>query len=184
MIKIPNDLILPVEVLEDSVGRSSVVAALSYMLAGEMKLSEKEKLDIANAAFLSDIGKEAIPAHLLNRSNELAGSELDIFRQHPVEGSHILRKLGYENPAMIEIVTHTHECWNGSGYPGGLRGESIPLGSRIVAVADAYDTLTSQRIYRQPWERHAALAEIRRWTELGIFDPSVAIVLSNIMDEQ
>ena len=184
IIRIPDDIILPVEVLEDSVGRSRVVAALSYMLADGMGLSEKDKLDIANAAFLSDIGKEAIPSHLLNRSNNLAGNELDIFRQYPVEGNRILRKLGYENPAMIEIVTHVHESWNGSGYPNGLRGEGIPFGSRIVAVADAYDTLTSYRIYRQPWARHAALGEIHRETELGMFDPSVVNVLSNLMDDQ
>ena len=183
LIKIPDDLILPVEALEDAVGRSRVVAAISYALAGALQLSEKDKLDILNAAFLSDIGKEAIPAHLLNRSNNLSGSELEIFRQHAQEGARILRKLGYESPAMIEIVTHAHESWNGSGYPNRLRGEAIPIGSRIIGVADAYDTLTSHRIYRQPWARHAALAEIHRETELGMFDPSVVKVLSDLLNQ-
>lgn len=182
MIRIPDDLILPVEVLEDSVGRSRMVGALSYLLAEAMGLPAKEKMEIANAAFLSDIGKESIPVHLLNRSNNLVKSELHVFRQHPVEGGRILRKLGYENPALIEIITHVHECWNGSGYPNGLLHEAIPLGSRIVTVANAYDALTSYRIYRQPWARHAALAEIHRETEQGIFDPSIVALLSKIMN--
>jgi class 3 adenylate cyclase len=184
LILIPDDLILPVEVLEDLVGRSRVVGALSYMLAETMGLSGKDKLDIANAAFLSDIGKEAIPPHLLNRSNNLAKNELDIFRQHPVEGGRILRKLGYENPALIQIVTHVHECWNGNGYPNGLFHDNIPLGSRIIAVANAYDSLTSHRIYRQPWARHAALGEIHRETELGIFDPSIVALLTKLLNSQ
>jgi class 3 adenylate cyclase len=86
MIKIPDDLILPVEVLEDSVGRSKVVASLSYLLAGILGASEKDKLVIMNAAFVSDIGKDVIPPHWLHRSNTLTKNELAMFRQHPIEG--------------------------------------------------------------------------------------------------
>lgn len=182
LIKIPDDLVLPVEVLEDSVGRSRVVAALSYLLAGVLGLSEKDKLVILNAAFVSDIGKDAIPAHWLHRSSTLTKSELEMFRQHPIEGGRILRNLGYENQAQIEIVNHAHECWNGSGYPHGLRGDDIPLGSRIISVADTYDMLTAHRIYRQPWVRHAALEEMRRQTEHGIFDPKIVTALFSLLE--
>jgi HD-GYP domain-containing protein (c-di-GMP phosphodiesterase class II) len=85
---------------------------------------------------------------------------------------------------MTEIVSHVHECWNGNGYPNGLRGEDIPLGSRIICVADTYDMLTAHRIYRQPWVRHAALEEIRRETENGIFDPKVVAALFSLLDNQ
>lgn len=181
LIKIPDDVILPVEVLEDSVGRSRVVATLSYLIAGVLNVSEKDKLEIMNAAFVSDIGKDAIPPHWLHRSNTLTKNELEMFRQHPIEGSRTLRKLGYENSSMLEIVNHVHENWNGSGYPNNLRGNDIPLGSRIIAVADMYDTLTAHRIYRQPWVRHAALEEIHRETESGIFDPQVVIALNKLL---
>lgn len=181
MIRIPDDVVLPVEVLEDAIGRSRVVAALSYALAGVLGISEKDKLDIMNAAFLSDVGKESVPPHVLNRRDGITGSELEIFRQHPVEGGRILRKLGYENPALIKIVTHVHESWNGSGFPNGLRGDDIPIGSRIVAVADAYEALTSYRIYHQPWARHAALEEIGRETETGQFDPAIVGAFSRLM---
>lgn len=179
-IKIPDDLILPVEVLDDSVGRSQVVAALSYLLAGALGLSEKDKQDVLHAAFLSDIGKESIPAHLFQRSNALSSGEQEIYRQHPLEGVRILRKLGYENPAMLDMVANAHENWEGGGYPSGISGAAIPLGSRIIAVADTYDALTSKREYRQSWERSAALDEILREAGLGRYDVTVASAFAQL----
>lgn len=181
LIKIPDDLVLPVETLDDSIGHSRVVAVLSYVLAGRAGLSEREKMDVLNAAFLADIGKEVVPPHVLNRSGGLTSNEMEIVKQHPTESGRALRKLGYENPAMIQIVTHAHECWNGSGYPNALRGNDIPLGARIVGLADTYDALTSRRAYREPWARMAALAEIRRETEAGIFDPTLVMELEKLI---
>jgi HD-GYP domain-containing protein (c-di-GMP phosphodiesterase class II) len=89
--------------------------------------------------------------------------------------------MGYENSAMLQIVQHSHEYFNGRGYPHGLAGEDIPLGSRIVAVADAYDALTSKRPYRDAWERQSALEEIRRGVEKGMYDPTVADVLFRLL---
>ena len=102
-------------------------------------------------------------------------------KMHPVEGARTLRKMGYENEEILNIVYHSHENYTGTGYPDGLKGEDIPLGSRIVAVADAYDALISWRPYRDPWERHVALDEIARGVGKGIYDPKVADGLIKIM---
>lgn len=181
IIQIPGDVTLPVEALDGSIGHSKMVSIFAYALASYFGLTDKEKLDILHAGFLADIGKEIVPHHLLNRMGSLSSWELDMVRMHPVEGARTLRKLGYDNEAMIKIVHHSHENFNGTGYPGGLKGEDIPLGSRIVAVADAYDALISWRPYRDPWERHVALDEIGRGVGKGLYDPKVVDALIKIM---
>jgi HD-GYP domain-containing protein (c-di-GMP phosphodiesterase class II) len=173
LIQIPADVTLPVECLDGSIGHSKVVAILSFALAGCFEVSDKERVDILHAGFMADIGKEIVPHHLLNRVGSIRSSEFDMVRMHPDEGSRVLRKMGYENEFIIDVVRHSHENYNGSGYPEGLKGDAIPLGSRIIAVADAYDALTSWRPYRESWERHAALDEIRRGVAKGLYDPRV-----------
>jgi HD-GYP domain-containing protein (c-di-GMP phosphodiesterase class II) len=106
---------------------------------------------------------------------------MELVKEHPVEGANSQRKMGYENEYMLKIVRHSHENFNGTGYPDGIRGNAIPLGSRIIAVADAYDALISWRPYRDPWERSVALDEIVRETESGIYDPTVVAALINIL---
>jgi len=181
LIQIPSDVVLPVEALDGSIGHSKMVAIFAYALATYFNLPDKEKLDILHAGFLADIGKEIVPHHLLNRMGSLSSWELDMVKMHPVEGARTVRKMGYENEELIKIVYHSHENYNGTGYPDGLKGEDIPLGSRIVAVADAYDALISWRPYRDPWERHVALDEIARGVSKGIYDPKVADGLIKIM---
>lgn len=180
-INILNDVTLPSEVLDGSIGHSRVVAALSYALAGVLGLSESEKLDILQAGYLADIGKEVIPHYVLNRRSGLTQSEFDIIQQHPKESCGMMRKMGYERPAVLEAVQHSHEHFNGNGYPDGLSGNAIPIGSRIIAVADAYDALTSWRPYREPWECSATLDEIRNWAGKGIFDPAVVAALARLV---
>ena len=181
LIQIPADVVLPVEALDGSIGHSKMVAIFAYALATHFNLPDKDKLDILHAGFLADIGKEIVPHHLLNRMGSLSSWELDMVKMHPVEGSRTLRKLGYDNEEIIKIVYHSHENYNGTGYPDGLKGEDIPIGSRIVAVADAYDALISWRPYRDPWERHVALDEIARGVGKGVYDPKVADGLIKIM---
>jgi HD-GYP domain-containing protein (c-di-GMP phosphodiesterase class II) len=181
LIQIPEDIILPVEALDGCIGHSRIVAVLSFAMARHFDLSDREKLDLVNAAYIADLGKEIIPHHLLNRKGSLTASEFDLVRNHPVESSKMLRKMGYENAAMLELVQHSHEYFSGRGYPHGLAGEKIPLGSRIIAVADAYDALTSKRPYRDPWERQSALEEIQRGVEKGMYDPNVAGVLFRLI---
>ncbi|MEO8008175.1 MAG: HD domain-containing phosphohydrolase, partial [Betaproteobacteria bacterium] len=178
---IPNDVTLPTEVLDGSLLHSRVVGALSYAIADVMGEPEREKLEILQAGFLADIGKEVIPQHVLNRRGSLTASELDLVKRHPEEACRMMRKMGYETPAVLEMVRHSHERYGGNGYPDGQHGDAIPLGSRIIAVADAYDALTSWRQYREPWESNAALGEIRGETEKGVFDPAVVAVLTQLV---
>lgn len=179
---IPNDVTLPVEVLDGSLLHSRVVGALSYAIADVVGLPERDKLHVLQAGFLADVGKEVIPQHVLNRRGALTASELDLVKQHPEEACRMMRKMGYETPAVLEMVSHSHEHFDGNGYPGGLRGDLIPIGSRIIAVADAYDALTSWRQYREPWESGAALGEIRGETEKGVFDPAVVAALAKLVE--
>ena len=179
--KIPNDVTLPSEVLDGSIGHSRVVAALSYAIADVMQLSERDKREILQAGFLADIGKEVIPLHILNRRGALTASEFDVVKQHPDEACRLMRNMGYESPAMLALVRHSHERYGGAGYPDGLRGEAIPLGARIIAVADAYDALTSWRPHRESWESAAALREIHNETEKGALDPAVVAALARLV---
>ena len=133
------------------------------------------------AAFVADVGMEIVPHHLLNRGGSLSAGEYDLVKQHPTEGVRLLRKMGYDNEAMLAIVRSSHESWDGSGYPDGLRGESITRGARIVAVADTYDALTSWRSYREPWARDAAIDEIRRGGAIGRYDPEAVAALVKIL---
>ncbi|MFM8552086.1 MAG: HD domain-containing phosphohydrolase [Nitrospiraceae bacterium] len=181
LITIPYDLVLPVEALDGSLGHSKVVALVSYAIANAFGLPDKDKLDILHAGFMADIGKEIIPHYILNRGGSLSKGEFDMVRMHTSEGVRIMRKMGYENEALLQVVLHSHENFSGTGYPNGLKGEDIPLGARIVAVADAYDALTSKRPYRDSWERHAALDEIGRGVETGLYDPKVVTALERIM---
>lgn len=182
LIKIPSDIILPVEAMDGSIGHSKVVAVLSYALGQALGLPEQDKKDLLMAAFLADIGKEIVPHSVLNRGGSLSNSELDLIKLHAAESVRIIKKMGYENEAVLQMVAHSHESFNGTGYPKGLKGDAIPIGSRIIAVADTYDALTSKRPFRDAWERHAALDQIDRGVERGLFDPKIVQILHTFMD--
>jgi HD-GYP domain-containing protein (c-di-GMP phosphodiesterase class II) len=127
------------------------------------------------------VGKEVIPQHVFSRRGGLTASERELVKQHPTEGCRIMRQMGYDAPEVLAMVQHSHERYDGSGYPQALRGEAIPMGSRIIAVADTYDALTSWRQYREPWESAAALTEIRGETEKGVYDPAVVAALARLI---
>jgi HD-GYP domain-containing protein (c-di-GMP phosphodiesterase class II) len=120
---------------------------------------------------------------LSNLRGVLSTTEFQLIKQHPEESCRLMRKMGYDNPHLLHLVRHSHEHYSGSdGYPGQLTGEEIPLGSRIIAVVDAYDALTSWRPYREAWERHAAIGEIRREVSKGIYDPAVVDALDTLLN--
>jgi len=98
-----------------------------------------------------------------------------------VEGVRLLRSMGYASDGLLSIVRASHEAWDGSGYPDGARGEAIPIGARIVSVADTYDALTSWRPSREAWARDAALEEIRRGAAAGRYDPVVVDALIKLL---
>ncbi|MGA1870529.1 MAG: HD domain-containing phosphohydrolase [bacterium] len=170
---LPEDLVLPVEAVDGSIGHSKAVAVFSYAIASDVGVSDAEKKEILQAAFLADIGKTSIPHHLLNARSSLRPGEIKEIEKHTLESVKIFQQIGYNSEEMLRMVRHSHENFDGSGYPDCLRGEEIPLGSRIIAVADAYNAMTSWRPYREKWDRNAAFDELIKSMNKGIFDPGI-----------
>jgi HD-GYP domain-containing protein (c-di-GMP phosphodiesterase class II) len=128
-------------------GHSERVATLARRVALAAGVSPSGADTIAQAGLLHDLGKIGIPEQVLRKPGPLDAEEWAVMRRHPIVGAQIVAPLEFFADGAI-IVRHPHERHDGSGYPDGLRGELIPLGSRIVAVADVYDALTSDRPYR------------------------------------
>ncbi|MBP1750574.1 MAG: hypothetical protein H6Q52_3113 [Deltaproteobacteria bacterium] len=180
-MELPADLVLAVESLDGSVGRGHLVGMLSYVLADQLNLNEELKLLILQAGYLQDIGKEAIPHHILNRQASLTDNEIKFVQKYVIESVASMKRLGYTNEQLLEIVKHHHELWNGTGYPDGLKGEEIPIGSRITAIAEDFSAMTSWRPYRAPWDVRLALNEIRKNTEKGHYDPQIVDLFFEIL---
>jgi len=180
LIGIREEIVLAVEGLDGSIGNSRCVALLSYALADHFQLSEELKKTVLVAGFTQNLGKEAVPHHILNRVGRLSEPEMNLLEKYVPESVSALRRLGYVEPPLLEIVLHHHEMWNGNGYPDRLKGEGIPMGSRITAVADAYSALTSWRPYRDAWDQRMAFSELRKGTEQGRFDPQVVEALTTM----
>lgn len=165
----------------DQVGIGHVRRTQIYAIGiGEMlDLSEGEINALRTGALLHDIGKLAVPDHILNKPGRLTPAEVEKTKIHSSVGASILEKVGFNYP-VVPTVKYHHECWDGSGYPEALRGENIPLTARILAVADAYDTLRGARPYRPPVSRNEACGLVR--SSAGTrFDPRiVSIFLKNL----
>jgi diguanylate cyclase (GGDEF)-like protein/putative nucleotidyltransferase with HDIG domain len=142
-------------------GHSQKVSAYAALIAEGLGMNELEVEEIRLGGVLHDIGKVAIPEAILNKSGPLNPDEWDTMKSHVVFGARILEPLA-PLTRIREMVLHHHEYFDGSGYPDGLSGEQIPLGSRIIAVADAYDTITSDRTYKKARAAEEALAELER----------------------
>lgn len=183
LVTYPEDLVLPVECLDGAVGFSRMVGITGFLLAERMNLVDQEKHDILEAGYLAEIGKTIVPENILNRNGGLTEDDFTHIHMHPREGVRRLRTAGYENETMLELIECHHENFDGSGYPAGIRGENIPVGARILAVAEAYISLTTKRPYRDPWDGKAALNEIGKYVTSGKFDPAVVDVLAEIVTE-
>jgi len=150
---------------------SSRVAGYCETIAVRMCLTDTQVESIVLAASLHDIGKIGVPDHILLKPGKLDEAEFDWIKKHPEYGWMALRNVeGFEQESLM--VLHHHERMDGTGYPGGLRGSDIPLGSRIIAVADSFDALTTDRPYRPARSRAEALQEIVRCVG-SQFDPAV-----------
>jgi len=149
---------------------SERVAELAARVAARVGL-ELEQIELTRlAGSLHDLGKLAIPEESLRKPGELTASERLVLERHPQIGFRMLDSLGVE--PVADLVLHHHERWDGAGYPEGLRGEGIPLSARIIFVADAYDAMTSDRVYRPKRTPAEALAELERCAGTQ-FDPEV-----------
>src|SRR5712691_4950074 len=152
-------------------GHSKRVTAFTIAIARAMGLTAERIRVIARGAFLHDIGKMAIPDAILRKSGPLSEEERSIMREHCFRGYPMLRKIPFLSEASEIVYTH-QERYDGSGYPRGLRGDEIPLGARIFAVADTLDAITSDRPYRAAQSIRAAREEITRCSA-SQFDPDV-----------
>jgi len=142
-------------------GHSQKVSAYAALIAEAMNMSDVEVEEVRLGAVLHDIGKVGIPEQILNKSGPLNPDEWEMMKSHVVFGAKILEPLT-PLARIREMVLHHHEFFDGSGYPDALSGEHIPLGARIVAVADAYDTITSDRTYKKGRAASDALSELER----------------------
>jgi putative nucleotidyltransferase with HDIG domain len=162
-------------------GHSERVAKLSMRIAEKLGLPEQDRKEIYSAALLHDIGKIGVRDEVLLKPGRLTSAEMDIIRSHPIFGDAILGPLKFLGK-VTGMVKHHHERWDGKGYPDGLKGEAIPLASRIVAVADSFDALTSDRPYRD----RKTLGDTLRIFEEEIgkqFDPQVVEALFKVIGE-
>jgi putative nucleotidyltransferase with HDIG domain len=162
-------------------GHSKRVTAFTIAIARAMGVPREQILVIARGAFLHDIGKMAIPDAILLKPAKLTEEEKRIMQEHAYRGYQMLKKIPFLAEAA-EIVYSHQERFDGTGYPRGLKGEEIPLGSRIFAVADTLDAITSDRPYRPAQSLQAAREEIERWGGRQ-FDPEVVKVFLEMPDK-
>jgi HD-GYP domain-containing protein (c-di-GMP phosphodiesterase class II) len=162
-------------------GHSSRVAKYSRMIARRIGYGSTEQDEIYMMGLLHDVGKIGVPDEVINKTSRLTDEEFELIRKHPVIGSDILKRIK-ERPELSVGARWHHERYDGKGYPDGLSGEEIPEEARIIAVADAYDAMTSRRSYRgvMPQEN------VRKEIEEGMgtqFDPRFARVMIEMIDE-
>jgi HD-GYP domain-containing protein (c-di-GMP phosphodiesterase class II) len=148
---------------EDSytASHSRSVVELTNAVADELGVPEMDRQELEFAAMLHDVGKIAIPKEILNKPSRLTESEFELMKTHTIEGQFMLDRVGGLLGRVGEIVRSCHERWDGTGYPDGLRGEEIPLPSRIVFCCDAYNAMTTTRVYREALSHETAIAELR-----------------------
>jgi diguanylate cyclase (GGDEF)-like protein len=154
------------------------VATLSIAIAGAMRLSAADSRMIGVAARLHDVGKIAIPDAILRKPGRLSDDEWILMREHPTVAADVVQWVPALH-AIVPLIRAHHEHWDGLGYPHGLVGEAIPLGARIIAVADAYSAITTNRPFRQKSSRAWALDELRRCAGVQ-FDPAVVHALEQV----
>jgi hypothetical protein len=160
-------------------GHSERTRTYTDMLAEEMGVPEEGRDKLRWAALLHDVGKLEVPVDILNKDGGLESEEWELMRQHPVNGMRLIAPLTPWLGEWAQTIEHHHERWDGTGYPHGLKGHEIFLGARIVAVADAYDVITSGRVYQKAKPAAQARREVAEQAGRQ-FDPAVARALMNV----
>lgn len=165
---------------ELSRGHIQRVRTLAEGLARAVGYPEDQMEGLKAAALLHDIGKLAVPEYILSKPGKLSAAEYSKVMIHPAVGADILSNVEFPYE-VVPIVKHHHEKYDGTGYPGGLKGEEIPFGARILAIVDCYEALTTNRPHRPRFTREQAL-EMMRGEEARSFDPPILETFLNIVD--
>lgn len=166
---------------QETVAHAERLAVLTRKIGEKLNLTVNELNELELFTTLHDIGKISIGDEILNKSGKLSPDEWMKMKRHSEIGYNLAMSAAELKPIACYILSH-HENWNGSGYPHGLSGEMIPLASRILAIADSYDAMTQDRVYRTAMGKEAALKEIRK--NIGLkFDPAVAKVFLQLVEE-
>lgn len=163
-------------------GHSERVAETSVVLAQELNLPDRDIENIEYTALLHDIGKIGIADNILGKNSSLTDKEFDKIKEHSVMGAKIIEPVDFLKNSY-EAIYHHHERYNGKGYPDGLKEKDIPLSARIIAVADAYDAMGSDRPYRKKLSKDKILNELKDQSGKQ-FDPEIVKVLISILDKE
>jgi HD-GYP domain-containing protein (c-di-GMP phosphodiesterase class II) len=162
---------------------SQNVAYYSREIGKAMNLSKKDYNHLYLGGILHDIGKIGVPEAILNKPSRLTDEEFEKIKQHPQMGYNMLKYIPYfKKNFILDMVLHHHEKFDGTGYPYGLEGENIPLVARIMAVADAFDAMTSRRVYRDKKDLNYALNQISDGKH-SQFDPEIADIFLELIDK-
>jgi len=163
-------------------GHSERVTQTSVALARELNLHEREIDNIEYAALLHDIGKIGIDERILGKNDGLTGKEFERIKEHTIIGAKIIEPVDFLKDSY-KAIYHHHEKYNGKGYPDGLKSEDIPILARIIAVADAYDAMGSDRPYRKKLNKNKILKELKDQSGKE-FDPEVVKALISVLDRE
>ncbi len=161
---------------------SKRVSKICQSIASKMNFEKDDINQVRLAGLIHDIGKIGIDEKILNKNGTLSRTEWDEMKKHPEKGWRILSATN-EFSEVAQFVMEHHERWDGKGYPNGLMKEEISIESRIIAIADAYDAITSERSYRTPLEKKEAVKEIKRCTGKQ-FDPDIADIFLSVLEEK
>lgn len=162
---------------------SKKVASIAVTMARQLPgMNRRSIREIRVGALLHDLGKIGVPQEILHKNGPLDPEEWKIVKMHPEYGHRILQPMAKSYPEVLRIVRHEHERWDGNGYPDGLAGEAIPLGARLVMVADTYDAICSTRPYRKALGKDKALEVIREGAG-SQFDPGLVPVFECVLEK-
>jgi putative nucleotidyltransferase with HDIG domain len=158
------------------------IAEYSVEIAQKIGLSDIEIENIKKAALLHDLGKISVPDHILMKPGKLSEEEMEIIKKHPANGAKIIEPIEPLKHAK-DIIKYHQECFDGTGYPEGLKGEKIPLGARIIAVADAFGAMTTDRPYRNALSLEEAVKELKKCSGTQ-FDPHIVDIFISILQDK
>jgi putative nucleotidyltransferase with HDIG domain len=160
---------------------SQNVAEYAVLIAKEMGLSKEKCENIYIGGLLHDIGKIGVPEHILNKPTNLTNDEFEQIKSHPKIGYDMIKHISFlKRDGVLDMVLHHHERFDGKGYPHGLEGKDIPFSARILAVADTFDAMTTQRCYKTPINFDYAISEIENCKGTQ-FDPEIADIFIKIL---